>query len=216
MSFDVVATYPFERKLKKLAKKHRSLKADLVLRPKLTPGAFRAAIVFSFLILFSLSVHAQNSSTSYLTDVVERSTSIIEAKVYDWQVLYSGDRIYKRFEAIVIHTYYSKHKLVKGDSISIVRWGGNIGDDEQAVHGEAAVDLKEAIFFLNRNATVTTDDAKYQFTEPIAPCLYQDVLNRETGGDYPWGSSKFGNFSSINDFINAVDNNTNLKLKKRN
>lgn len=29
MSFNVVATEPFERKLKKLAKKHKSLKADL-------------------------------------------------------------------------------------------------------------------------------------------------------------------------------------------
>ncbi|MDH5381435.1 MAG: type II toxin-antitoxin system RelE/ParE family toxin [Cyclobacteriaceae bacterium] len=29
MSFDVIATDPFERKLKKLAKKHKSLKADL-------------------------------------------------------------------------------------------------------------------------------------------------------------------------------------------
>ncbi|MCC5931847.1 MAG: type II toxin-antitoxin system RelE/ParE family toxin [Cyclobacteriaceae bacterium] len=29
MSFEVIATEPFERKLKKLAKKHKSLKADL-------------------------------------------------------------------------------------------------------------------------------------------------------------------------------------------
>ncbi len=30
MSFDVIATDPFRRKLKKLAKKHRSIKADLL------------------------------------------------------------------------------------------------------------------------------------------------------------------------------------------
>lgn len=30
MSFDVIATEPFERKLKKLSKKHKSLKADLL------------------------------------------------------------------------------------------------------------------------------------------------------------------------------------------
>ncbi len=31
MSFNVIVTEPFERKLKRLAKKHKSLKADLVL-----------------------------------------------------------------------------------------------------------------------------------------------------------------------------------------
>lgn len=30
MSFDVIATEPFERKLKKLSKKHKSLKTDLI------------------------------------------------------------------------------------------------------------------------------------------------------------------------------------------
>jgi hypothetical protein len=30
MSFDIIATEPFERKLKRLAKKHKSLKADLL------------------------------------------------------------------------------------------------------------------------------------------------------------------------------------------
>lgn len=29
MNFDIIATQPFERKLKRLAKKHKSLKADL-------------------------------------------------------------------------------------------------------------------------------------------------------------------------------------------
>jgi hypothetical protein len=31
MSFDIIATEPFERKLKRLAKKYRSIKADLLL-----------------------------------------------------------------------------------------------------------------------------------------------------------------------------------------
>ena len=30
MSFDIIATEPFERKLKRLAKKHKSIKADLL------------------------------------------------------------------------------------------------------------------------------------------------------------------------------------------
>lgn len=30
MSFNIIATEPFERKLKRLAKKHKSLKADLL------------------------------------------------------------------------------------------------------------------------------------------------------------------------------------------
>lgn len=88
MSFNIIATEPFERKLKRLAKKHKSLKADLTeiieqLAEKPTMGTYIGKDCYKIRIAITSKAKGKSGGARIITYVKIINETVFLMDIYD-------------------------------------------------------------------------------------------------------------------------------------